>query len=263
MSFEIRLGQGEKQQSFSVHHDIITRRSEYLHDLRRQRMNCSSDSSVINLDDDPEVFATYLHTVYFGAEPLKERVAAMEENNPRQQKSSNSESGDDGEGKNSDSNGAAPDTDETQATSNDDNGILKEELVEKFLIDLHLLAVKLRDIIAADLAIDELVELYRHERSTRKEMVAFVYQSTPKDGALRALYRDLHTFRVKDHWVHGDLEETDYPFDFVRDVLRKVWVLKPSRAGREIKLPYQRELDATHYHYSYYPFEMFSATFQR
>ena len=223
--------------------------------LRHEQMKSLPDLPAITMDDDPDVFSTYLHTLYFGAEPLKERVAAMiEENSHRQQKPSDSDSGD--QGAKSDGDGAAPVAAKSQATRSDDNRILKGELVEKFLIDLHLLAVKLRDVTAADLAIDELVELYKQDRSIRKEMVAFVYHSTSSNsirGALRALYTDLHVFRVKRHWLDGSVEETEYPFDFIRDVLRKVWNLKPRRAGREVDVPYRRELDATQYHCRHHP----------
>jgi hypothetical protein len=221
-------------------------------------MNSFPDMPVITLSDDPEVFSTYLHTIYFGHKPLKERVAAMnEENTPQQQKPSDSEGGD--EGIKSDIDDAAPDTAETQATRTEDHGILKEELVEKFLINLHLLAVKLRDTTAADLTINELVKLYKQERSVRKEMVAFVYNSTPANGALRLLYRDLHIHRVPDSssWLEGSMEDTmedtDYPFDLVRDLLRGVWDLKPTRAERDALVPYQRELDASDYYCRQHP----------
>lgn len=225
--------------------------------LRHEQMKSLPDLPVITLDDDPEVFSIYLHTLYYGAEPLKECVAAMiEENTPQQQKTSEGDSGDEAVKKDGDD--AVPDTTENQAaeaqtTSEHDSGILKEELVEKFLIDLHLLAVKLCDRTAADLAIDELVELYKQERSVRKEMVTFVYQSAPKNSALRALYQDVHVFRVKKNWLFCSVEETEYPFDFVRDVLRRIWNVKPNRAGREVDVPYQMELDATRYHCRYHP----------
>jgi hypothetical protein len=234
----------------------MTRRSGYLRDLREQQMNSFPEMPVITLSDDPEVFSTYLHTIYFGRKPLKERVAAMiEENTPHQQQPSDSEGGD--EGIKSDTNEAAPDTAETQATTTENHGILKEELVEKFLIDLHLLAVKLRDTAAADLAINELVKLYKQERSVRKEMVAFVYNSAPADSALRLLYRDLHIHRVPDSssWLEGSMEDTDYPFDFVRDLLRRVWGLKATRAGRDALVPYQRELDGSDYHCRHHPID--------
>jgi hypothetical protein len=120
--------------------------------LRHEQMKSLPDLPVITMDDDPDVFSTYLHTLYFGVEPLKERVAAMiKEHTPPGEKDGGDQC------TKSDSDGATPVTTKTQVTRSDDNGIPKEELVEKFLIDVHLLAVKLRDRIAADLANDELV----------------------------------------------------------------------------------------------------------
>jgi hypothetical protein len=220
--------------------------------LRHEQMKSLPDVPVITMDADPDVFSTYLHTIYFGAEPLKERVAAMiKEHTPPGE----NDGGD--QGTKSDSDGATPVTTKTQATKIEDHGVLKEELVEKFLIDLHLLAVKLRDTTAADLAINELVELYKQERSIRKEMVAFVYTSTPADSALRALYTDLYIHRVPDSssWLEGSMEDTDYPFDFVRDLLQGVWDLMPTRAGRDAHVPYQEELDASDYHCSEHPID--------
>ena len=359
MSFEIRVG----QQSFSVYHDIITRRSTYLCELREQQRHNFPDSSVIVLDDDPEVFATYLHTVYFGAEPLKECVAAMiQENLPQQPRYSREDSSDsngsggdgsDSDGSNGDGSdrdsddgvksegdGAATDTthfsaprdnnaqtlfvgnisfeadestltqyfqehgsinsirlptdretgapkgfgyvemgsiEEAQAAlealqgadvagrpirldyaaSRDpslssgggrgDNFIPKEELVEKFLVDLHLLAVKLRDTIAADLAVDELVGLYKKERSARKEMVIFVYQSTPKNATLRSLYRDLHIHRMKDSWLCGTMLGTEYPYDFITEVMCNAWGERRTQT-KNSGFVYRKELDATQYH---------------
>jgi hypothetical protein len=200
--------------------------------------------SVITLDDtDPEVFNTYLECVVLGHGTLKEHIAAMVAENPctpeTRSDNDSSDGGVEGDGNSAVSDAAGVD----RIPSNP-----KHKLPEKFLVDTYLLAIKLIDLVAANLAIDELVNLYATECRISKEMVVFVYYSTPKDSKLRLLYRDLHVHRMQDSWLGDVLEGTQYPYEFVGEVMRRAWRLKRSQTGMEIGVTYFKGLRATRYH---------------
>jgi hypothetical protein len=211
-SFEIRVGPEANRQSFLVYHDLITQRSARLRDLGVQQMADFPDLPVILLgEDDPEVFNAYLQCVYFGAEPLEERVAAMvEEDGPGSQKKLSDHE----------------DSDSDKTSSNS-----QTELAAKFLIDLHLLATRLRDPTTANLAIDKLLDLYEFNSRISKEMVVFVYGSTLKDSKLRLLYRGLHIHRMQDSWLGEVAEGVQYPYEFIGDMVGRVWRRRRSQTG--------------------------------
>jgi len=117
-----------------------------------------------------------------------------------------------------------------------------------FLVDLYLLATKLVDPTTLNLAINELVDLLQINCLTSKDMVAFVYYSTLTDSKLRLLFRDIHIHRMQDSWLTGIMEGTQYPYDFVGEVICRIWHIKQSKSGKSIGATYFKELVAAHYH---------------
>ena len=246
LSFSVRVGQEPNQQSFSVYHDLITQRSAHLRALRVEQTTNFPDLPVIILGDcDPEVFNAYLQCVYFGPKPLEDRVAAMIEDldDPNSKKTSSDDENDDmgvegdGEAAGSD----AAEIDETASNS-------EKEPVEKFLVDLYLLAIKLIDPTTANLAIDELIGLHEFNCHISKEMVAFVYYSTAKNSKLRLLYRDLHIHRMRDSWLVEVTEGTQYPYEFVGEVVRRIWRRKRSQTGMGMGVTHLKDLYAASYY---------------
>lgn len=241
LSFGVRVGQEPNQQSFSVHHDIIIQRSAYLRDLRVQQMAEFPDSVIVLCDADPEVFNAYLHCVYFGRKSLKNHVAAMAEERPYYPE--NPSDDDNGEGGATGAGGAGSDAAGTDKTSKSE-----DETVEKFLVNLYLLAIKLIDPTTANLAINALVHFVDTDRFISNEMVHFVYNSTPKDSKLRLLFRDIHIHSMEDSWLTDITAGMQYPYDFVCEVMCRVWHLKRSKSRKSAGVTYSKELDATSYH---------------
>jgi hypothetical protein len=229
-----------------VYHDLITQRSAYLRDLRVQQMAEFPDLPVIELDDaDPEVFQAYLHCIYFGRKSLKKRVAAMVQEHPYSAEEPSDDDSCDKKSSLSNSGDEVTLEDAAKIDGQSDYEMFKHEVVDKFLIDLWLLATRLVDPKTANLAIDALAGLFENERRLSKYLVALVYHYTPKNSPLRLLVRDLHVHRMQDFWLDGTAEGTEYPYDFVGDVLRRVWPLK---GKRECAHRYHGEIIPSAYH---------------
>jgi len=56
---------------------------------------------------------------------------------------------------------------------------------------------------------------------------------------------------MQDSWLGGIAEGTEYPYDFITDILRGAWARKRSQGGRNTGVVYQKELDANYYHCSF------------
>lgn len=204
MSFDVRVG----QQSFPVYHDIITRRSGHLRALRVEQMTNSPDLP-ITLDGDPEIFSAFLHTVYFGVEHLKDVVTAMLEDDAQMEPS----------------------------TNDNEHATFEDERVEKFLIDLYLLANRLIDPITANLAIDELiVVIEKRNRYLYPELIRFTYESTTAASPLRRLIRDFSI--VNDIALATNVEflrHAELPSDYVKDILWEVLAINRRNADAVVR----------------------------
>jgi hypothetical protein len=224
MSFDILVGQEPHQQSFSVHHDLVVQRSARLRDLRVEFV----DSPGITLNTDPEVFSAYLHCVYFGADSLKQHIASMEEENGYSKKD-------------------FPSDDES---ANDDNDMVIEP-VEKFLIDLYVLADTLLDPISTNLAIDELANLFeKRNRYLDSHLVRYAYESTTEPSPLRKLIRDYSMIDdVSVPMNIGHYKNTKFPCDFISDILFKVLAINRNNPNVRVRKVYHRKsLQSSRYH---------------
>jgi len=225
-TFDIRVGQEPDHQTFSVHHDVITPRSAHLHALRVEQTTNFPDLPVIVLDEDPEVFAAYLHCVYFGADSLMERIALMAEEHVYFQ-------GNTGIG---------------------DTGDVAEEPVEKFLINFHLLAGKLVDLMSADMAIDALAALFeKRDKCLTAGLVGYVYESTVAASPLRRLIRDYSlidnvNIPLNIEKLHG----TAFPPEYTRDILLRVLAINRENANKVVRKVHSRKaLQRDRYHHDF------------
>jgi hypothetical protein len=134
------------------------------------------------VDEDPQVFSAYLHTVYFGLESTRAQIAS------------------DGPGTT------------TKTVSKE-----KDVKQAKFLTDLHLLADKLRDPTTANLVIDELISVIDRSEELVQEIAVKVYTSAKSDSPLRRLVRDL----TKEDNLEAEMEEDEasgLPYGLLQEV---------------------------------------------
>lgn len=60
------------QQLFTVHHDVLTARSEFFRAARSSQWMSDPSKATDLEDEDPEVFVYYLNCVYFGVDAIRE-----------------------------------------------------------------------------------------------------------------------------------------------------------------------------------------------
>lgn len=262
------MGKGADQRRFTAYHDRFTQRSEFFRAARSDRWSHDPSKPTILDDVHPEVFSAYLHTVNFGAELLHSIVQSLMDKYPCYQRDSletnvsergsnignagsatagnNNKAGDAKRG----SDAAAPGTEDPGEAN---TSILEEfRPVERYLIDVYLLADKLIDPISANLAMDELIAVIE----TRCEylgaaLIRFVYKSTMEDSPLRRLVRD-HS--MIDNAISTSNSEqfrnNNFPYDFVKDILLEVWAINRNNADAKIRKVYcLKELEPHLYHY--------------
>jgi hypothetical protein len=76
-TFDVLVGEEPKQQRFTVYHDLLAQRSEFMRAARSERWNTDPTKPTILDDHKPQVFPAYLMCVNFGAEALEEHVDAL------------------------------------------------------------------------------------------------------------------------------------------------------------------------------------------
>lgn len=68
-TFNVLVGRDSNQQLFTVHHDIITNRSDFFEQARSPRWNPKKSVPVKLPHADPQIFDMYLHCVYHNVAP--------------------------------------------------------------------------------------------------------------------------------------------------------------------------------------------------
>jgi hypothetical protein len=250
-----------------VYHDLLTQRSEFFRAARSQRWS-DDPTKPTTLDDvEVEVFSAYLHCVNFGAEALNSLVQAMMEDHPKYLKElkDNGDSGSNDNGKDNDDKSVAIEIDDpspgaAEADRVDTSGVERSTWeasdfegmeVEKFLIDLYLLADKLIDPVAADLMIDKLTSvLIELKDYLPGPLVGFAYASTTEASPLRRLLRDYSM--IDDMAMPTCVEcypEHKYPYEFIKDILLRHWAINRISAEERVRKVYcGRGLHSSCYH---------------
>jgi hypothetical protein len=269
-----------------VYQDLLTQRSEFFRAARLERWS-HDPAKPTTLDDvEVELFSAYLHCLNFGGEPLAFLVQSMMDENELYQRKTfymsdlheihNNDSDNDIEAEGSND---IDGTNSGSSSSNDGGGVIevaendldgaasdgtgndKEnsstltdfswEPVEKFLIDLYLLADKLIDPITANLAMDELIRVIeKRDDHLSDKLIRFAYESTTAASPLRKLLRNFSIvgdIAMPTNVEH--LEHMELPSDYIRDVLFVVLALNRGNAGELIQyVYYRRELQPYRYH---------------
>ncbi|KAK5124932.1 hypothetical protein LTR85_001122 [Meristemomyces frigidus] len=211
---------GETKQVFTVHKDIISRRSSFFKAACHERWQGASTAKDVELPtDDPELFGTYLQCVY------TDTVVTHQ---------------DSGHNSNSD---------------DDDISTLADCVMH--LVKVYFLADKLGDLISCNLIIDSLITTCKERGVSPRRSASLlesVYESTPKNSPLRRLMVDYHIHHVPS-LGKGGMEFVDdvdlVPRAFLVEVLQEYGRLKAECCDTPIcaafgDLPSQRA--KCHYH---------------
>jgi hypothetical protein len=214
-TFDVKV----KAKIFTLHTTVFTERSEFLRAARKPEWLDNNPNKPVDLEDeDAEVFSTYVNCVYFGSEILQHYA------------------------------------DDMASLSKSDLIERDEEVDAAFsaLIRVYQIADKLRDLITANMVIDEIMKFEDAlERIPGDETVALVYRYTPEQNPLRLLMRD--------YWFH-DMQASsagrmdDLPHDFFKDVSLEYFRIKARNMERTVREAFVKRAgsnvinDKCHYH---------------
>jgi hypothetical protein len=71
-TFDVLVGQGPSQQTFTVYTHVLTESSEFVRAARSAQWLADPKKPVDLTDEDPGVFSAYLNIVYRGVETIRE-----------------------------------------------------------------------------------------------------------------------------------------------------------------------------------------------
>lgn len=110
------VGKGPHQKRFTVYQDLLVQRSDFFKTARSSRWTEPDKPTTLG-DHDPEVFSTYLHRLYFGAEAIKDRLSTITE--PDNDDSDDDSSGDGSSDSDTPAADGAPNGDAEDSSSKD------------------------------------------------------------------------------------------------------------------------------------------------
>jgi hypothetical protein len=205
----VLVGTGASQQMFSIHEQVVTKRSEFFRAGRQKRWNQKNEAKMMLLGEDPYVFSAYLHTVYFGRDHLKKLSGSDEDSNEDRS------------------------NEDDNTNTRDDS---KDDKTAMFLTDLYLLADKLLDPVTANLVIDELAEFHDSLNHIGHTAVIHAYASTKDGSPLRKLLRDIYVHDVDPFWA-SKAQELGLPYVLLQDIINEISHLRwddPKRTMDEV-----------------------------
>jgi hypothetical protein len=190
---------GESQRIFTLNEDTFTQRSKFLRNAREQAKRWwRRNKANLLADEDPEMFAAYVHTVCFGVDDLKKRIESDRVVDRGFRRTS------------------TDDEDKTEKHLD-----AKKTKTARFLVDLWLLSAnKLLDPGTSNLVIDVLaaalddVEL---DVGVLFAITPHVYASTAAGSRLRMLVRDVF---MHDMWASSwaeDAQASGMPYELLQD----------------------------------------------
>jgi len=187
--FEVLVGATPDQQSFTVYHDIATKRSDFFRVARSSRWTDPKKPTEL-VDDQPSVFHAYLHCLYFDEKVFlgrKTEAHAADNSNGNSSSSSSSQVG------------------ETM----------------RFVLDLYIIADKLLDPTTANIVMDKIIrQLAKKHWTLDHTTVGHVYASTADGSLLRNVVRDWYIQDLKKNRMGGvPKKEWGLPHEFLQDLL--------------------------------------------
>jgi hypothetical protein len=218
--FEVLVGTSASQQMFSIHEQVVTKRSEFFRVGRQKRWNQKNEAKMMLLGEDPHVFSAYLHIVYFGPDHLKKLIT--------------------------------PDAaaDSSASEDNDDEAEYHSKGIKaaRFLIDLYILADNLLDPVTANLVIDEFICLLDLQHNVWCDAATHVYTFTKESSLLRRVVLDFYVHDIDGSWPSKS--EWVLSYAFLQDIIietRRLQSLNPLGIIEEVFLDYP-EAQEDRYH---------------
>ena len=214
-TFDVVVGSPPNQQTFTLHHDVMTQRSKYFAAARSGRWNEKDPDKPTDLQhEDPEVFKNYLHCAYFdrvGVEGLEI----------------------DEEGRFVES--AASDEKMREEYHTEDLDVEFRHtmrIIRRFsgLMKVYLLANMLLDYKTANMVVDETIRSFVLLRITQPgaDVVHLIHDNTLPGDGMRHFWADWYVHNVKT-LPFGNLEDDDdddddddrpWPNDFLGDLVK-------------------------------------------
>jgi len=190
-SFSVLVGTGPSRQHFTVHHELITQRSEFFRAARSARWTKRKKATKL-VDDKPHIFSAYLNCLYLGAGFMI-----------KQPKTDNIE-------------GSAAEVEEAKKITK-----AKDQETLEFFVELYLLADKLLDPGTANLVIDELISFVDTlSWVSDNSSITHVYDHTVDGNPLRQLLVDYHIHEATPDWFNKDSKATSQPpLEFLQDII--------------------------------------------
>jgi hypothetical protein len=103
----------------------------------------------------------------------------------------------------------------------------------RFLVDLYLLADKLKDPVSANMATDEIINLNEFDLALSELLVDFIYDSTPRHSPLRKFARDWYIYEADYDWINiFDTEK--WHEEFIHDVVHEIWTLRKNNPNKSV-----------------------------
>lgn len=182
-TFIVLVGTEDNQKRFTVYRDVLTQRSGLFKAARSARWATDPSKPVSLEDDDPEVFSTYLHCVYFNEVVLPK----------------------------------ASDLHPFEICEQEVHQDFEA------LVSTYVLADKLRDPITANIVTDEILRVcHETHRIPSAKAVTIAYESTTKEDVLRLLLRDIFTQHSNSLPPDSDTPwHTEFLQEMVNELLRK------------------------------------------
>lgn len=210
------VGKGDSSQRFTVHTDVMIKRSEFFRAARDPKWLDDATKPTNLEDEDPEIFSTYLNCMYFGKEAFQEDAEPVESRRTA--------------GKQKKRRLPLPDAfdlpEETSLVAEDAKTAQEEdpEFEERFwqlagaMTKTYLLADMLQDPQTANMVIDAIIQCCADAgRCLTVAMAELVYEKTLHGNPLRKLVRDFLVYKTaSEHYVL--LQAPDFPADLARDI---------------------------------------------
>lgn len=218
-TFDIRVG--ESRRLFTLNEDLFTQRSKFLRNGREQSKRWwRRNKAKMLADQDPEIFAAYVHVVCFGVDSLKKQI-------------------------NTDT---LVDSGFLKVTKHLDP---KQDKTATFLVDLYLLAAdKLLDPVTANLVIDMLGD-YLCDGEYLFALTAHIYASTADGSPLRMLVRDTFIHDMCMSWAE-DAQAHGLPYELLQDFAVEIFRIKcrddPQGSTERVFKEYLEDREQGYYH---------------
>ena len=205
---------GEQRESFTVHKEILTKRSPFIEAACSQRWNTPGPFRPIELpDDDIRAFDMYLNCMYTN------RV----------------------------------NTDDAYDAGPGEEEWCEDQRMRRLMLRTYILADKLGDIVTANLLLDGILDVYNSDQSAPSvDTIDFVFSSTAPDTPLQRLFIDIYVYADSGTLISDLLQSGHVPRAFLHPYMEKTASLLRAHPGRRFRDVFMRDI-IDDYRCRYYP----------